>query len=109
MNTPDMKPLLTREQIEYLRPILAAMPGRINYGVTDILCDMALDSFTRPTPSSEYVKAVEALKELHAMVWGECSSLLNEDSGGDAKLDLKIKDIIAQAVLDKPLDKVKQA
>jgi hypothetical protein len=32
----------------------------------------------------------EALKELHAMVMGECPSLLDEDSGGNARLDADI-------------------
>lgn len=36
-----------------------------------------------------------ALEELHAVVWGECPSLLNEDSGGDAGLDLRIRELIA--------------
>jgi DNA repair exonuclease SbcCD ATPase subunit len=31
------------------------------------------------------------LRELHTLVWGECSSLLNEDSGGDAGLDIDIR------------------
>jgi hypothetical protein len=31
------------------------------------------------------------LRDLHALVKGECPSLLNEDSGGDADLDLRIK------------------
>ena len=38
-----------------------------------------------------------ALEELYAMVWGECPRLLNEDSGGDARLDSKIKDAITKA------------
>lgn len=40
---------------------------------------------------------LEALKELYAQVCGECPSLLNEDSGGDAKLDSEIRDAIARA------------
>jgi hypothetical protein len=32
----------------------------------------------------------QALQELYALVKGECSSLLDEDSGGDANLDLRI-------------------
>lgn len=36
----------------------------------------------------------EALRELHAVVRGECSSLLDEDSGGDARLDLLICELI---------------
>lgn len=31
-----------------------------------------------------------ALRELHAIVRGECPSLLNEDSGGNSRLDLEI-------------------
>jgi len=38
---------------------------------------------------------VEALTELYAAVRGECPSLLNEDSGGNARLDLKIADALA--------------
>lgn len=37
-----------------------------------------------------------ALGELHALVWGECSSILNEDSGGDAHLDIEIRSLIAE-------------
>jgi hypothetical protein len=33
---------------------------------------------------------VKALSNLHALVKGECPSLLNEDSGGDANLDMEI-------------------
>lgn len=36
----------------------------------------------------------EALKELHAMVKGECPSLLDEDSGGNARLDMQIEQAI---------------
>jgi hypothetical protein len=32
----------------------------------------------------------ELLAELYALVKGECPSLLNEDSGGDARLDIAI-------------------
>lgn len=30
------------------------------------------------------------LRDLHALVWGECPSLLDEDSGGDSKLALEV-------------------
>ena len=36
----------------------------------------------------------EALKELRAIVKGECPSLLDEDSGGDANLDIKIDEAL---------------
>ena len=38
-----------------------------------------------------------ALEELYAMVKGECPSLLNEDSGGCARLDMAIEDAINKA------------
>lgn len=41
-------------------------------------------------------KLAEALRELVALANGECPSLLNEDSGGDSKLDLEIASVIAE-------------
>jgi hypothetical protein len=40
---------------------------------------------------------VKALSDLYAVVKGECPSLLNEDSGGDARLDLEIQGVLALA------------
>lgn len=40
---------------------------------------------------------LDALKELVAVVRGECPSLLEEDSGGSALLDMAIEDAIAKA------------
>lgn len=37
---------------------------------------------------------VDALTELHAQVRGECPSLLNEDSGGDARLSMEIERLL---------------
>ena len=39
---------------------------------------------------------VKALGDLHAIVWGECPSLLNEDSGGDAYLDMRIRELLSK-------------
>jgi len=39
----------------------------------------------------------EALKELYAVVKGECPSLLDEDSGGDSRLALEIESVLAKA------------
>lgn len=39
----------------------------------------------------------EALENLNALVWGECPSLLNEDSGGNSKFAIEIDDAITQA------------
>jgi len=41
-------------------------------------------------------EAIAALSELHAQVLGECPSLLNEDSGGDARLALRIEKILSE-------------
>lgn len=38
-----------------------------------------------------------ALTELHAMVWGECPSLLDEDSGGCARLDSEILSALTES------------
>ena len=40
----------------------------------------------------------DVLKELHTLVWGECPSLLNEDIGGDSRLDMEIEDCIGNAL-----------
>lgn len=37
----------------------------------------------------------EALRELHALVKGECPSLLDEDSGGNSRLAMEIEDALA--------------
>lgn len=47
--------------------------------------------------ADSYAEMLAALKELRALVRGECPSLLNEDSGGDARLDLAIEAAIANA------------
>ena len=50
------------------------------------------------TPTIEDARLIAAapellscLKELHALVWGECPSLLNEDSDGIGRLDVAIR------------------
>lgn len=54
------------------------------------------DANYQNAPSRCFEAAVEierlrlALRELHATVLGECPSLLNEDSGGNARLDAEI-------------------
>lgn len=48
------------------------------------------------TAKQEIARLREALSELHAQVQGECPSLLNEDSGGDAKLALEIESLLQE-------------
>lgn len=42
------------------------------------------------------IKLENALRELHEMVWAECHSLLNEDSGGDVNLDMRIRELLGE-------------
>lgn len=39
----------------------------------------------------------DALNNLHALVWGECPSLLDEDRGGSGFLDLEIEETLTTA------------
>ena len=67
--------------------------------MTDII-ERLRDATYQNAPSRCFEAAVEieklrlALRELHAMVRGECPSLLNEDSGGNARLDLQISSLL---------------
>lgn len=45
---------------------------------------------------AEVARLREALKNIFALVIGECPSLLNEDSGGDAVLCLEIENILKE-------------
>jgi hypothetical protein len=48
-------------------------------------------------PVSERDNVIGLLRNLYLMVKGECPSLLNEDSGGDAALDIAISDLLAES------------
>ena len=41
-------------------------------------------------------RLASALREIHATVKGECPSLLDEDSGGNARLDLEIESLLTE-------------
>jgi hypothetical protein len=75
-----------------------AIRGDEGYTVDHYSCQTALtESFNADIRKAEAQRdaLLVALKELHALVWGECSSLLNEDSGGDGRLDMAIRAAIA--------------
>jgi hypothetical protein len=57
------------------------------------VADQALASMREATAREAVLR--DALEELHAGVCGECPSLLNEDSGGDARLDAAIEAALA--------------
>lgn len=59
----------------------------------DTLLGAAMD---RTETAEARVKVLEeALRELYAMIKGECPSLLNEDSGGNARLDMAIESALS--------------
>jgi hypothetical protein len=77
------------------KPPLAAMSA------LDAIVGKPLDSMTAaaqaaaPAGRQELAeRAIAALRELHATVRGECPSLLDEDSGGTARLALEIEDVL---------------
>ena len=67
----------------------------------DLMKYIKMDDYTRVTQlveeqRQEIARLREALSELHAQVQGECPSLLNDDSGGDAKLALEIEALLKE-------------
>ena len=72
--------------------------GKIACVVASYVDEVRLHGFFRhATQAIEHShELAQALKELHALVKGECPSLLNEDSGGNAMLDIAIEDILAR-------------
>lgn len=62
---------------------------------TDLRAKLAAAEAALEKAEREVARLREALSELVAMVRGECPSLLNEDSGGDATLALKIDAALA--------------
>lgn len=101
---------ITYDRIQKIRDLAAVqkVDGMlIQEGELTALCDMAMawlrraigDDYPPGVPSSVCLsreeRAIRALRELHATVRGECPQLLNEDSGGNASLDLEIEAVLA--------------
>lgn len=53
--------------------------------------------FWKKWQNRAYDDLLECLRELYAIVRGECPRLFNEDSGGNAELEMAIIDAIAKA------------
>lgn len=77
-------------------------------GDIGVICDTANNAKTRTEENMANAKLIaaapellEALEELYAVVRGESNWLLNEDSGGDAALDEKIRNAIEKATGEK--------
>ncbi|AZS78811.1 hypothetical protein ELS24_10365 [Achromobacter spanius] len=77
-----------------------ACEGRgFNIAFEDIPGIAAYVKSCRPAPAAGDAQDVilVALQDLHALVWGECPSLLNEDSGGNSALDMQVREAIEAA------------
>lgn len=79
---------MTRE--EFTRSIDIISPLLSHYKLDLLLGIKDHDAEQR----AEIARVRAVLKELHALVKGECPSLLNEDSGGDARLALQIEEAL---------------
>jgi hypothetical protein len=75
----------TREELKKAAEHIIALCNKHGISESDesrVVASAFLSAFEREE------KMLEALKELHTMVKCECPSLLNEDSGGNAYLDM---------------------
>lgn len=75
-----------------IRPLQKTALGSFTAADADYIAAVSPDVILSLLSENERMRG--ALEELHTMVWGECPSLLNEDSGGNAKLDLEIRDLL---------------
>lgn len=92
---PDTKGLSARDP-------LVIIAGIRQFGLAPDGTDLRDLESTFSLARREREEMDAALRELHAMVWGECPSLLNEDSGGSARLDLKIRALLEEAAPSSP-------
>ena len=103
---PREERTLTREAFEAINRRSQALEMAENTNGTDIvICHDDWSSVMRNDTSQralieqqakEIERLREALRELHAVVKGECASLLNEDSGGDAELAIEIEALLKE-------------
>lgn len=63
----------------------------------DVDGHIIVDTLAKDSEPSITRQLLYTLKDLVAVVRGECPGLLDEDSGGDARLDAQIDQVIAQA------------
>lgn len=77
--------------------IVAEKPARlIRWGEGDRLDLQSVLAALSPPSTGGEGEAVETLADLAALVRGECPRLLNEDSGGNAELSLRIDAILSK-------------
>lgn len=110
---------LERER-DALQADLDALRAHLNCGLKCSCRDCTLNGSEHPckceqkyceeldNSQDKLAAAVEALRELHALVLGECPSLLNEDSGGCSRLDMEIDAILAGHAPATPMPTEKQ-
>lgn len=76
-------------------------PHKVNKWMASVQpCGEAIDTAELEAVATLFQAApllYEALEELYALVDGECPSLLDEDKGGDARLDMAINTALRAA------------
>ena len=70
--------------------------ARLMDEVASLTRDLAAAQEELARVKAEREATLELLAELHAMVKGECPSLLNEDIGGDARTALAIEEMLSK-------------
>lgn len=90
-----------RQDVPYLLSALAAAQqenARLTAKIDELLeCASIFCPYEKRMLAAEAQRDAlrAALTQLHALVCGECPSLLNEDSGGDARLAMQIEATLA--------------
>ena len=87
----DTSPAALRGLAHYWDGLLVDCPfvTQCGDGMADALRAVAAEKEAQGW-QAENERLRHLLRDLHALVWGECPSLLDEDSGGDSKLALEI-------------------
>ena len=89
---------MTRSEVsEHIRNAAEAKQSEVYYAYRDVL--LAHDAEQRrgiEQQAQEITRLREALTSLYALVKGECPSVLNEDSGGDAQLAMEIEQALKE-------------
>ncbi len=96
---PQSEKFRLEDFMEHYPWVVRAFNQIINAKINEASVDIppVSRSASKEDAASELKEACVLLKELHAMVWGECPSLLNEDSGGCSRLDIEITTLLERA------------
>lgn len=81
---------LTQAQVD--RMLINSTQTHVDLAGCKIALEQAWDS--NRERAAKITALTDALTELHAMVVGECPSIMNEDSGGNGELSCQINDLL---------------